>query len=186
MQREPIISFHGLTPAPALEELVRRRIAALDQFHHNLIGCRVVVAASGHRHHSAAGVDVRIHLELPGPNIDLAREVRHGHRGADAVVAVNAAFSALEDRLKEASRQMGGQEVKHHGDLLHGVVVELEPELGWGYLRGDDGREVYFQKEALPADDWSRLAKGARLRFREMEGDKGPYAVNLALVEAAG
>lgn len=182
MHKEPIISWSNIAPAPGMEVLIRKRIAALDRYHPNITGCRVVVSAPNRRRHSAGGVDVRIHLELPGPDLDVARDVRHGSRSADALVAMNAAFNAPEDRLKVQSHKMGRQEVKHHPDVLHGEIVEIEPELGWGFVRADDGREVYFQSDAMPAVDWNRLAAGDRLRFREMEGDKGPFAVDLAAI----
>ncbi len=182
MQREPVISWHNIDPAPAMEALIQRRIAALDRFHPNIIGCRVMVGTANRRRHSAGGVDLRIHLELPGPDLDVTREVRQGNRGDDALLAMNAAFGALEERLKAQNRKMGAQQVKHHADVLHGEVVELEPELGWGYLRADDGREVYFQRESLPDAAWRHLELGDRLRFREMEGPKGPFAADLAVV----
>ncbi|MDO8986207.1 cold-shock protein [Cypionkella sp.] len=73
-----------------------------------------------------------------------------------------------------------GQEVKPHPAILHGEIVELEPELGYGFLRADDGQEVYFQKDGLVTGAWADLAVGARLRFREQDGEKGPFAVDVA------
>jgi cold shock CspA family protein len=182
MQKEPVISWINLEPAAGLEAHIRERIAALDRFHPNIIGCRVAIAAASRGQHTGGGIDLRIHLELPGPDLDVVREIRQGQAGRDAVVAMNTAFDALEGRLKETSRKMGRQEVKHHPPVLHGEVVEIEPELGWGFLRADDGREVYFQKDQFDAAQWRRLRLGDRLRFREMEGEKGPYAVDLTTI----
>ncbi|WP_127901157.1 HPF/RaiA family ribosome-associated protein [Solirhodobacter olei] len=179
MQKDLVISWTNLAPAEGLEAHIRQRAAALGRFHPNIIGCRVTIAAASRGRRSAGGIDVRIHLELPGPDLDVFREVRQGHAEHDSLMAVNAAFDALEDRLKATSRKMAAQEVKHHPPVLHGEVVEIEPELGWGYLRADDGREVYFQRESLDPAEWPRLEIGSRLRFREMEGDKGPFAVDL-------
>ena len=180
MQTEPIISWSHLDAAPTVEALVRERIARLERFEPHIVGCRVVLAMPQKRPVKGEGVEVRIHLDLPGPDIDLVREVRHGHVAADAVLAVNTAFSAVERRLKEHGRKLGGLEVKHHAPVLHGEVVELESELGWGYIRADDGREVYVQKDALGAADWDGLKPGDRLRFREEEGEKGPFAVDVS------
>lgn len=69
---------------------------------------------------------------------------------------------------------MGAIEIKHHPPVLHGEISTLEPELGYGYLRADDGREVHFQRDALTSDVWDHLAKGSRLRFREMQGERVP------------
>lgn len=179
MQKDPVISWTNLDPAPAVEGIIRHRIAALEAFFPHVIGCRVVVDAPGHRHRSAGGVDVRIKLEIPGPDLNVSRSVRHGHRGPDAVLAVNRAFDAIEARLKERARVMDGKEVKHHAPVLHGELVELEAELGYGFLRADDGREIYVQRDALGDADWAGLRRGDRLRFRTAEGEKGPFAVDV-------
>ncbi len=180
MTAEPKLRWVEAVARGAKAALVRDRIARLERFEPAIVGCRVVLAMPQRRPVKGQGVEVRIHLELPGPDIDLVREVRHGHVGADTVLAVNTAFAALERRLKEHGRKLGRQEVKHHAPVLHGELVELEPELGWGLVRADDGREVYVQKDALGAAAWAQLKPGDRLRFREQEGEKGAFAVNVS------
>ncbi len=100
--------------------------------------------------------------------------MRHGHAADDIVRAVNAIFTALEKRVRESRRVRAGQEVKHHPTILHGVIVELEPELGYGFLRADNGQEVFFQRDGLVTGTWEDLALGARLRFREQMGKRAP------------
>lgn len=180
MQRDPIITWRNLTRSEAVENLVRKRIEAVERFCPEAVGLRVTLDAPQKPRHAARGFDVRLHLEVPGPDLDVARTVRHGHAAEDIVRAVNAAFTALEKRIKETRRIMAGQEVKHHPAILHGEIVELEPDLGYGFLRGDDGREVYFQKDSLVTGNWDSLELGARLRFREQDGEKGPFATDLA------
>ena len=120
---------------------------------------------------------------MPGPDVSISREVAQGSAREDLVLAVNRAFTAAEKTLKRRKKVMDGVEVKHHPPVLHGAITELEPELGYGQIRADDGREVYFQRDALNADDWDRLGKGTRLRFREMIGEKGPYATAVTIAE---
>jgi len=86
----------------------------------------------------------------------------------------------LKKRIKESRRIMGGHEVKHNPAILHGEIVELEPELGYGFVRADDRREVHCQKDGLASGTWDDLGLGARLRFREPEGEKGPFAADVA------
>jgi cold shock CspA family protein len=117
---------------------------------------------------------------VPGPDLDVARTVRHGHAADDIVRAVNATFTALEKRIKETRRITAGQEVKHHPAILHGEIVEIEPELGYGFVRADNGQEVFFQRDGLVTGTWEDLSLGARLRFRERAGEKGLFAVDVA------
>lgn len=180
MQRDPIISWHNLPRSDAVETIVHKRIAAIEKFCPDAVGIRVTLDAPQKRRQAGRGFDVRIHLELPGPDLDVARSVRHGLAADDLTRALNAAFSALESRLKESRRKLGALEVKHHAPILHGEIIEIEPALGYGFVRADDGREVYFQKDGLVSGDWAGLANGARLRFREQDGEKGPFAVDIA------
>lgn len=77
---------------------------------------------------------------------------------------------------------MGHIEVKRHPPVLHGEITLIDHDLGHGWLRADDGREVYFQKDALAGGDWSSLSIGMRLGFREMQAEQGPYAMGLSPV----
>ena len=180
MQREPIITWRNVQRSEAVEAIIRDRIKAVDRFCPDAVGLRVTLDAPQKPRHAARGFDVRLHLEVPGPDLDVSRSVRQGHAAEDMVRAVNAAFTALEKQVKESRRRMAGQEIKHHPVVLHGEIVELEPELGYGFMRADDGREVYFQKDGLVTGAWDALAVGARLRFREQDGEKGPFAVDVA------
>lgn len=180
MQTEPSITWRDIPHSEAIDEIIRTRIAALERFRQGIIGCHVVVSAPQNRHRTARGFDVRIHVQVPGPDIDVARGVRQGQAADDLKLAVNAAFNAVEKQLKEHKRVQTALEVKHHAPTLHGEIIELESSLGYGFLRADDGKEVYFQRDSLVAGDWNSLHTGDRLRFREMDGEKGPFAVDIA------
>jgi cold shock CspA family protein/ribosome-associated translation inhibitor RaiA len=180
MQREPIITWRNIPRSEEVEAIIHKRIASVEKFCPDAVGLRVTLHAPQKERHAGRGFDVRLHLDLPGPDLDVERTVRHGLAADDLTRAVNAAFSALEKRIKETRRVMGALEVKHHPAILHGEVVEIEPELGYGFVRADDGREVYFQKDSLVTGDWGTLHAGSRLRFREMDGEKGPFAVDVA------
>jgi ribosome-associated translation inhibitor RaiA/cold shock CspA family protein len=186
MQIDPIISWRNLDPSPAVEDLVRRRIAALEKRFDRLIGCEVVLEAPQKRRVSGEVFRAAITLRIPGEDFHVEREVAQGNAHDDLLLAANRAFSAAETHLKRQKKVRGGVEVKRHAPLLHGEITLIEPELGYGYLRADDGREVYFQRDGLTQDVWDTLAKGMRLRFREFEGDKGPFAANVTLAEPPG
>lgn len=183
MQTEPVISFRNLDASPAVTELVGRRIAVLERLHDRLTGCEVTLEAPQKRKSSGRVVKARLTLHIPGGDFHAERTVAQGSARDDLLLAVNRAFSAAEKHLKRHKKKLGMVEVKHHPPVLHGEIATLEPELGYGYLRADDGREVYFQREALTSDDWDRLTRGTRLRFRELQGDKGPYATGVTLAE---
>lgn len=118
MQREPSITWRNISRSEAVEEIIRKRIEAVEKFCPDAVGLRITLNAPQKLRHAARGFDVRLHLEVPGPDLDVARTIRHGHAADDIIRAVNAAFTALEKRIKETRRIMGGQEVKHHPVIL--------------------------------------------------------------------
>lgn len=183
MQTEPIISYRNVDRSAAVDELVTRRIAKLEERDDRITGCEVTLDAPQKRKRNGRVLRVTLNLHLPGPDVSISREVAQGSAREDLVLAVNRAFTAAEKTLKRRKKVMDGVEVKHHPPVLHGTITEFEAELGYGQLRADDGREVYFQRDALNADDWDRLSKGTRLRFREMIGEKGPYATAVTVAE---
>jgi ribosome-associated translation inhibitor RaiA len=183
MQTDPIISWHHMDPSPAVEAIIHKRIEALDHIHDRIIGCRVVLEAADKRKLTGREFEVHLHLSLPGKGIDVRRSYGQEEAEADLLHAVNASFTAAEKQLRAITERRQPQNVKQHAPILHGTVETLEPELGWGTLRGEDGRSVYFQRESLPDHIWPEVSKGSRFRYRAFEGDKGPYAVDLSLLD---
>lgn len=90
-------------------------------------------------------------------------------------------------RFSIASRKkfMAVVEVKHYPPILHGELIELEPELDQGWILVDDVRRICFRRDSLTSQEWDRLATGTRLRFREMDGEQGPYAAAVTIAERA-
>jgi len=177
---EPQITWRNVEASPALGELVARRARALEKVFDRIEGCDVVVEAPQKRRQTARLFRVRVNLHVPGPDLSADARVAQGSATGDATLAVNRAFAAIEKRLKAQRRRMSGHGEKRHDPVLHGVIETFEPELGWGTLRADDGREVYFEKDSLTHGDWEALDRGKRLRFRERQGEKGPFATGVS------
>ena len=182
MQIAPIISYRNIDPSPAVTELVNRRIGVLERISDRITGCDITLDAPQKRKIHGRVFRARVNLHIPGPDFSVSREVAQGSARDDLLLAVNRAFSAAEKHLKSQKKKMGRVEVKHHSPVQHGEITLIEPELGYGYLSADDGREVYFQRDSLTSDIWGELETGDRLRFREMEGEKGVYAVGVSRV----
>ena len=76
---------------------------------------------------------------------------------------------------------VGQVHVKAHPEKHHGKVVRLFADEGYGFLSTAGGLEVYFQRDGVIGDDWTRLEVGSELEFSLMDGEKGPFAVNASL-----
>jgi len=56
----------------------------------------------------------------------------------------------------------------------------------YGFIKSLDGREIYFHKNSLPAGEFDRLEIGTGVRWAEEQGEKGPQASSLRIVDKLG
>jgi len=80
-------------------------------------------------------------------------------------------------------QQRGDEKPPHEPRAL---VVRLFPNARYGFLKTPDGREIYFHRNSVLHDDFERLAIGTEVRFDEEEGDKGPQASSVQVVNKPG
>jgi ribosomal subunit interface protein len=173
------VTFRNMDASDAIEQAVRRKIDWLERFHPRLMGCRVAVEAP-HRHRKHDQLyRVRIDLTLPGGEIVSGRAptARESHR--DVYVAMRDAFVAVRRVLQDRVRRQRGQ-VKDHSGTAYARVARILPKEGYGFLETTDGREIYFHAHSV-LDGFERLKVGARVRYAEEIGEKGPQASTVAL-----
>ncbi|MCH4208658.1 cold-shock protein [Bifidobacterium sp.] len=65
-----------------------------------------------------------------------------------------------------------------------GRVRWFDANKGYGFITGDDGKDVFLPKMALPAGV-STLRKGAKVEFSVVDGRKGPQAMDLSVAGPA-
>jgi ribosomal subunit interface protein len=164
---------------PAIEELIRRRVDKLERHSDRIIRCDVVVEGPGERHESGGPYEVRLDISVPGSEI-----VVNQHPAETLRAAVDAAFRAAERQVEEYSRKQRG-EVKTAVHPPEGPVVGLFPEEGYGFIAADDGREIYFHRNAVLPPGFDGLSVGSRVRFHEEQGNEGPQASTVEAVGAA-
>ena len=66
---------------------------------------------------------------------------------------------------------------------MRGAVKRIIRERGFGFLRADDGREIFFHRSALAEGSFESLAEGTVVEFEVEKGGRGPRAVNLQVIE---
>lgn len=189
----PQVTFRGLSPSEDLEAEVRDRISWLEKFYEGIVSCRVLVEVP-HRHRRD-GRHFHVTIELTVPNgeaIIISHEPSlHGplrHAGAaehlkgsetDSVrrherVAIHDAFDAARRRLQDFARRQR-KAVKSHELPAHGVVAEISPIDGSGFIEAD-GRQIYFNRSSVLDTAFDELAVGKAVAFVEEKGEKGPQA----------
>lgn len=172
------ISFHEVDQTEALEAAIRDRASKLERFSDDIMSCRVAVEAPHRRQQRGTHYRVRIDLTVPGDELVVARDPSEHDAHEDVFVAIRDAFHAARRQLEDYERKRRGQ-VKQSRGALHGRVVSLFPDQGYGFLAADDGHEVYFHRNSV-LDDFDALTVGTRVRYSEEPGDQGPQASTVA------
>ena len=73
------------------------------------------------------------------------------------------------------------------GPKVKGKIKKLVRDRGFGFVRGDDGKEVFFHRSGLGATDYDSLSEGDVVEYVVQEGPRGARAENVrAVAEATG
>jgi cold shock CspA family protein/ribosome-associated translation inhibitor RaiA len=183
--RLPIqITYRNMRKSDAVDKFVRAKAAELEKRCSDLMGCRVAVEAP-HRHQRLGNLyHVRVYLTVSGGELVAGRDPALHHAHEDVFVAVRDAFRATRRELMDYVRERRGQ-VKSHEEPSRGRVTKLFPEEGYGFITTRDGRELYFHQNSV-IGDFTRLARGALVRFAEEIGEKGPQASTVQWIRGPG
>ena len=68
--------------------------------------------------------------------------------------------------------------------MPNGRVRWYDTQKGYGFIVGDDGKDVFLPAAALPVTV-KTLHKGTRVQFSVIEGRKGPQAMGLNVIATA-
>ncbi|MBD3257130.1 HPF/RaiA family ribosome-associated protein [candidate division GN15 bacterium] len=180
-------SFRNVPRTPEIEELILDKVDKLEEVSDSLTTGEVVVERPHKSKQSGNPYRVRLTFNLPpGHRLTVERKSFDGETELPLEAVVRDAFDALRRQLKETVERQRG-EVKTHEDQQAGAVVdELQVRDGYGFLRTIDGRRVYFHANAVANDDFERLTTGCGVRFVEEEGEKGPQATVVQIVDKPG
>jgi ribosome-associated translation inhibitor RaiA len=112
MQTPLEIEFKDMPTSAALEQLIRDKVAKLEQLHDRITSCRVTVLEP-HRHNHQ-GKQFHVHIRLAVPGNVLVTSHDSGDKGhEDANVAVRDAFTAIRRQLENHVQLQRG-DVKEH------------------------------------------------------------------------
>jgi cold shock CspA family protein/ribosome-associated translation inhibitor RaiA len=180
------VSFRNIDHSDAIEAYAAEQAAKLETFYPRLIGCRVVIEAPHARHHKGRVYHVRVDLTVPGEEIVVRRDPAEHAAHTDLHVAIRDAFHAAQRHLQDYVRRHQPQAAKSRVEPPHARVVRLLPDRDCGFLVTDDGREIYFHRNAVVGGAYERLEIGTEVRFMESQGDEGPQASTVTVVGKEG
>lgn len=183
------ISFHDVPRDDAVEALIREKAQKLERVCSYLTSCRVTVEKATNRHRAGNLYHVRIDMTVPpGKELVVSRDPIDRRSQEDLHMVVRRAFEAARKQLKELVEKQH-KEVKSHPEQdIEGVVTKLFREEGYGFLRDQMGRELYFHRNSVLENDFDRLEVGTGVNFfeHEDEGEHGPQASTVRIVDKPG
>ena len=113
-----------------------------------------------------------------------------GHKGpqVSAVLEVDTAAESTTDQFARPRRSSQGQSLQRptEGPIEEcvGSVKWYDAERGFGFIgRDTDEKDVFVHVKALERAGLSRLAEGQRVRMKFYQGEKGPEARSIQLLD---
>jgi CspA family cold shock protein len=65
---------------------------------------------------------------------------------------------------------------------MTGKVKWFNAAKGYGFITGDDGKEVFVHFSAIQVDGYKTLDEGQDVEYEVNDGEKGPQAVNVTKI----
>ena len=62
---------------------------------------------------------------------------------------------------------------------MKGKVKWFNAEKGYGFIEGQDGKDVFVHFSAIEQDGFKTLDEGQEVEFEVVEGARGPQAANV-------
>ena len=66
--------------------------------------------------------------------------------------------------------------------MAQGVVKWFNSSKGYGFIKADDGQEVFVHHTSIQMSGFRNLAEGQRVEFEIISGPKGPKADKVNIV----
>lgn len=192
------ISYHNVDGSDWINDYITERAEHLDHVTGGIVSCRVVVEMAQRPHQTGNPFRVRVEATFPpkkdligdkeevveDPQIQLRPIIRH-------------AFDAVEKQAKKQKQMMRGNAKQHHAPQTLaeprplaepiGFVVRLFRDDGYGFIKvASDNEEYYFNRNAVLHGDFERMELGVQVRFEPSEGEEGPQASTVQVIDKPG
>ncbi|MBV9777656.1 MAG: HPF/RaiA family ribosome-associated protein [Acetobacteraceae bacterium] len=186
MDRPLDIAFHNMDSSESLEAMIRAHVDRLDKRHGHLIGCRVSVEALHRQHQTGNVYECHITLSLRGRDLAVSRgphRAKQHYANPDVRVSIREAFEAAERQLLGHKRHGRTDTTAPSGSALAGQVTLIEPGADHGFILNSTGSQLYFHRDSVTNGRFEDLKQGQLVYYVEEEGDAGPVATKVRVVE---
>ncbi len=189
--RTPLeITYRNVSKNDTIETLIREKADKLDRLHDSIISCRVSIERPQGYQQKGSQYRVRIDLRLPpGKELVTHRKSGQGEMQEGLHKLITTAFQSMERQLKKIKGKQENHTKTNPSQTdaeQTGLVVRIFADEGYGFIKTLNGREVYFHKNSVIHNDFDRLEIGTGVRLVQTEGEKGPQASTVQIVDKPG
>jgi cold shock CspA family protein/ribosome-associated translation inhibitor RaiA len=178
------MSFRRVRKSTAIEDLIRDQAAKLERVCDHIVGCRIAVEKPQKHQKSGNPFRVRIDVTVPPEHeLVVTREASEGDLHEQLPTVLRNAFGAMRRQLRKLVEKQHGDIKTHPAQEVGGLVVRLFREQGYGFIKSPDGEEIYFHKNSLPGDEFERLEIGTGVQWHQEEGNNGPQASTVRIID---
>ncbi len=179
------IFYREVEKSEAIESLIREKAAKLELICDHITSCRIAVE----RPHSFVkkGNPFRFRIDItvpPGHEIVVTREPGDSDKHDKLPKIIREAFGAAKKQLQGLVRKQRQQVKSHPEQEVRAIVHSIYPEEGYGFIRTVNGRDIYFHRNSILNMSFEELQTGMGVRFSEVDGDKGPQAASVQVIDS--
>ncbi len=179
--------FRDVPRTPDIEKLILDKVDKLEELTDSLTSGEVVIDRPHKSKQTGNPYRIRLTFNLPpGHRLTVERKSISPDNEQPLSAVVRDAFEALRRQLKETIERQRGDVKRHEEQQVAGIIDELREDEGFGFIRTVDGRRIYFHKNAVSNNDYDRLTVGSGVSYAESEGDRGPQASVVHIIDKPG
>jgi cold shock CspA family protein len=181
------ITYRDIDKSDAIDSLVHEKVAKLEQVCNYISSCHIAIEKIHDRPKSGSPYRVRIDMTVP-PSHELVAESNPGEGVQyDALdVVIRDAFDAARRQLKELNERQRKRVKTHEAQETTAIVTKLFREDGYGFIKTFDDQEVYFHRNSVLHNDFDRIEIGTGVHFFVTDGENGPQASTVRIVDKPG
>lgn len=180
------ITYRDVEKTDALETLVHEKVAKLEQVCDRLNSCRVAIEKIHDRPSSGSPYRVRIDMTVPGQELVAESNPGEGVQYLEVQPVIRNAFDAARRQLKAISERQRNRVKTHEAQDMTAIVTKIFRDEGYGFIKTFDDREVYFHRNSVLQDDFDRIDIGTGVHFFLEDGEEGPQASTVKIVNKPG
>ncbi|MEN6615565.1 MAG: HPF/RaiA family ribosome-associated protein [Syntrophorhabdus sp.] len=180
------VSFRDLEKNDSIERSIQDKMGKLEEMFPELNSARIALEQPQKHQRSGSPYRIRLHLTVPGKEYVVKRESGEGDMHVPINRVIADAFDAAERVLKDHSAKLRGKIKAPSEDYETGFVTRLLFSENYGFLSTREGKEVFFHKNSVLHHDFERLCIGTEVRFVTEEGEKGPQASTVQIIDKPG